>query len=205
MPHKHIHRILRKQSPKAIHKARKLLSFKYPKLLILILSIMFAYYIFGLPSVKDYVSGLGQYNYLSDLIAGILFSFGFTTPFSIGYIITAHSQSIILTSLIAGIGSVLGDLIIFKTIKISFMDEFKELEKKKALQKIGNIIKNNPHVLIRHYLIYIFAGIILASPLPDELGVSLLAGLTTIKPKIFAIISLILHVIGFYVIIALAG
>jgi len=48
-------------------------------------------------------------------------------------------------------------------------------------------------VLIRHYLLYVFAGIILATPLPDEVGVSMLAGLTTIKPMKLAIIGFILH------------
>jgi uncharacterized membrane protein YdjX (TVP38/TMEM64 family) len=201
MSHKHIHRILRKHSPKGIHKAKRLFAFKYPKLLLLTATIILSYYLFSLPQVKDFVLNLDQFNYLSDFIAGIFFSFGFTTPLSIGYFVTTYSENIFLTSIIAGIGSVIGDIIIFKTIKISFMDEFKELERKKAIKKIEKIVENNKHVLIRHYLLYIFAGIILASPLPDELGVSMLAGLTTIKTKIFAVISFLLHTIGFYVII----
>ena len=205
MPHRHINQILKKHSPHAVHKAKRLLAFKYPKLVILILSIVFAYYVFSLLEVKGYISILGQFNYLSDFIAGVFFSFGFTTAFSIGYFITSSPTNMFLTSLIAGVGSVIGDVIIFRTIKISFMDEFRELEKKKAIKKIGEIVKHNRHVLIRHYLVYIFAGIILASPLPDELGVSMLAGLTTIKPKIFAGISFLLHVAGFYVILYLAG
>ncbi|MEX2017125.1 MAG: hypothetical protein WD876_01495 [Candidatus Pacearchaeota archaeon] len=204
MPHQHIQKILKEHSPEGVHKAKRLLSFKYPKLMLLVAAIVLAYYVFKLPSVKIFVSGL-QVNYISDFIAGILFSFGFTTPFSIGYFITTTPANILITSLIAGVGSVIGDMIIFRTIKISFMDEFKKLEKKKAIRKIGEIIKNNPHVLIRHYLVYIFAGIILASPLPDELGVSMLAGLTTIKPKIFMALSFILHVIGFYAIMWIAG
>lgn len=206
MPHRHIHRILKKHSPEAVHKAKRLLAFKYPKLFLLSATIIFAYYLFGLASIQNYVAGIGsQVNYLTDFVAGILFSFGFTTAFSIGYFITSSPSNIIITGLVAGVGSVIGDMVIFRTIKISFMDEFRELEKKKALRKIGEVIKNNPHVLIRHYLVYIFAGIILASPLPDELGVSMLAGLTTIKPKIFMLISFILHVIGFYVIMYLAA
>lgn len=203
MSHKHIHRILKKHSPKGIHKAKRLFAFKYPKLLLLTATIILSYYLFSLPQVKDFVLNLDQFNYLSDFIAGIFFSFGFTTPLSIGYFVTTYSESIFLTSIIAGIGSMIGDMVIFKTIKISFMDEFKELERKKAIKKIEKIVENNKHVLIRHYLLYIFAGLILATPLPDELGVSMLAGLTTIKPKIFAVISFLLHTIGFYAIIYL--
>jgi len=198
MPHKHIHKILREHSPHGVHKAKRLVAFKYPKLLLLVLTIALAYYLFTLPAVKVFFSGLAQFNHLSNFIAGLFFSFGFTTPFSIGYLVTAHPSNIILASIIAGIGSVIGDMVIFKTIKFSFMDEFKELEKKKAIVKIGEIVKHNKHVLIRHYLLYIFAGLVLASPLPDEIGVSMLAGLTTIKPVKLAVISFILHTIPFF-------
>lgn len=201
--HRHIHRILKKHAPSTIHKAKRLVAFKYPKFLLLTICIIAAYYLFSLSSVKDYISGLGQLGYFTNLIAGILFSFGFTTPFSMGFLITIAPKNILIASIISGVGSLIGDMIIFKTIKISFIDEFRELEKKKALKKIREIVEHNRHILIRHYLVYIFAGIILASPIPDEVGVSMLAGLTTVKPKIFALISFILHTIGFYIIISL--
>jgi len=35
----------------------------------------------------------------------------------------------------------------------------------------------------------------IATPLPDEFGVGVLAGMTTIKPKILATISFLLHTI----------
>lgn len=205
MPHKHIHRILKEHIPSGVHKAKRLVAFKYPKLLLLALSIIFAYYIFSLPEIRASISNIGEFDYISNLIAGILFSFGFTTAFSVGYLITAQHSSIILASIVAALGALAGDLITFKTIKFSFMDEFKQLEKQKALKKIGDVVKHNKHVLIRHYLIYIFAGLVLASPLPDEIGVSMLAGLTTIKPKVFALISFLLHLVGFYIIIYLGA
>jgi len=200
MPHKHIHRILKEQAPHAVHKAKRLLAFKYPKLLLLVATIGIAYYLFSLPGAKTFVASFNNLGYFGDFISGILFAFGFTVPFSIGFFITSHPVDIILATIIASVGSVVGDLVIFKTIKFSFIDEFKELEKKKVLKKIGEIVKNNKHVLIRHYLVYIFAGIILASPLPDEIGVSMLAGLTTIKTSTLAIISFILHAIPIYLI-----
>ena len=41
----------------------------------------------------------------------------------------------------------------------------------------------------------------IATPLPDEMGVSMLAGLTTIKPWRLAIISFILHALAVSVIL----
>jgi len=198
--HLHIHKTLRKHHPKAVHKAKKLVAFKYPKLILLTIIIIFSYYLFTLPEVKNIILSMSELSYISDFFAGILFSFGFTTPLSIGYFVTSYHLNILFAAIIAGIGAVIGDLIIFKTIKFSFMDEFKELEKKKVIKKIEEIVNNNKHVLIKHYLLYIFAGIVLATPLPDEIGVAMLAGLTTIKQSKLAIISFILHTIPFYLI-----
>jgi uncharacterized membrane protein YdjX (TVP38/TMEM64 family) len=43
---------------------------------------------------------------------------------------------------------------------------------------------------------YAIAGLIISSPLPDELGVSMLAGLTTINAKKLSIISFIMNSLG---------
>jgi hypothetical protein len=198
MPHKHIHGILKKHSPRAVRRAKRLVSFKYPKLVLLIACIALAYYLFSIDAVGNFVAGISRLSSIGDFIGGVFFSFGFTVPFSIGFFLTSHPSNIFLSTFIAGIGSVIGDLVIFRTIKFSFMDEFRELEKKKAIQKIEKIVKNNRHVLVSHYLVYIFAGLALATPVPDEIGVAMLAGLTTIKPSKLAIISFILHAIPIF-------
>ena len=81
------------------------------------------------------------------------------------------------------------------------MPKFKELEKTTAIKKIEAIVRKNRHVLIVHYLLYIFAGIIIASPLPDEVGVAMLAGLTTIKPVNLAVVSFLLHSIAIFLVL----
>ena len=182
-----------KHPKRAVHKAKKLFGFKYPKLFLLALSIFLAYYLFSNPEISEWVGSLNRLNYLGMFIAGILFAFGFTAPFSIGFFLSINPQNIFLAAFIATLGSVFANLIIFKSIRFSFMDEFKEIEKTEAIQRIEKIIKNKKHSLIKHYLFYIFIGIFLATPLPDEIGVSMLAGLTKIKPINLVIISFILH------------
>ena len=191
--HRHIHKTLRKHFPKGVHKAKRLFSFKYPKFALLIASIAISYYLFNLEGVKEAVININQFSYISHFLAGILLSFGFTTPLGVGFFITSYPAIILLATFIGGIGAMIGDMIIFKTMKFSFMNEFKELERKKIIKKIEKIVEKNRHVLIRHYLLYIFAGIVLATPLPDEVGISMLAGLTTIKPLKLAVISFLLH------------
>ena len=199
--HKHIHKIIRKHAQKSVRKVKKLLHFKYPKLLLLVASIILAYYLFRLPLVLSFFSSLQKINYVGMIIAGTLFTFGFSAPFSIGFFIISHPANLFLAALLAGIGAAVGDVLIFKTIKLSFKKEFDELNHEKIIKTIKNAIEHNKNILIRHYLLYIFAGILIATPLPDEMGVSMLAGLTTIRPLKLALISFVLHSIAIFTIL----
>ena len=203
MNHQHrIHKKLKEKSPKAVKKAKRIFKFKYPKLIIFVLFILIAYTLFSNKNFNDLIL-LTETGYLITFIGGILIALGFTAPFGIGLLINSSPQNIFIGALIAGIGATLSDILIFKFIKFSFIDEFKKLEKTKTIKEIEEIVKKNKHILIKHYLLYVFAGIIIASPLPDEIGVAMLAGLTTINVKTLALIGFILHTLFIFFIIYL--
>ena len=180
---------------------KRLFKFKYPKILTYIITIALAYIIFKNPNVNSFVSHLGKLSYLGVFIAGILFAFGFTAPFSVGFFITLNPSNILLAGVLGGFGALLSDLFIFKLIRFSFMDEFKILEKTKLYKEIYHIAHKTIHGKIKIYLTYVFAGILIASPLPDEFGVAMLAGLTKIKTHILAILSFLLSTIGILIIL----
>src|SRR3972149_9142554 len=120
--HKQIHAVLRKHHPQAVHKAKRLFQFKYPKLLLLILFFIFAYYLFSLPEISGFIHNLSQsLGYVGDFIAGIFISFGFLAPLGIGFFLIASTRNIFLAALLGGLGAMIGDFIIFRTIKFSFM------------------------------------------------------------------------------------
>jgi len=200
--HRKIHRKLRKHTPEGVEKAKKIFSFKYPKLFILIILILLAYYLFSQPFISEWIEIFNKLGHLGVFISGFLTSLGFTAPFGIGLLSKINPSSILLATVIGGLGATIADLLIFRSIKLSFTDEFKRLEKTKLIQEIEHIVKKNKFVLVRHYLLYIFAGIVLATPLPDELGVSMLAGLTTIKPLKLALIGFILHSSAIFLILS---
>ena len=81
------------------------------------------------------------------------------------------------------------------------MDEIKELSQHKislfALNKIPNIY--------RKYLTYLIGSIFIASPLPDEIGVIILASSNEIKMSHFGIISYILNTGGIFLIVILSN
>ena len=90
-----------------------------------------------------------------------------------------------------------GDLIIFKFIRYSFADEIDKFSKEKAINRLNNKIPN----LLKKYFVPVLAGFIIASPLPDEIGVSLLATSRSISTKFFSILSYVLNTAGIFIIL----
>jgi len=184
---------------------RGLFRFKYPKITLLIVFSVLAYILFSNASVQAFVSNFERFNYFGIFIAGILFSFGFTTPFAIGFFIVANPSNIYLAAVVGGFGALLSDLLIFKMIRFSFMDEFKRLEKTSAIKEINIILSSRFLSKVKIYFLYAFAGIVIASPLPDDLGVVMLAGLSKIKTRTLAVISFIMNSLGILVILLIGA
>ena len=78
-----------------------------------------------------------------------------------------------------------------------------KLKKVRVINGAEKFIEHELGRKITHYLLFALSGIIIASPLPDEIGVSLLAGLTHIKQKILAIVSFVLNTIGIIILLSI--
>lgn len=180
---------------------KRLFKFKYPKLTALVIAIITAYLLFAKTPLGIYVSNLGNLSYFGVFISGIFFSFGFSAPFSAGFFIALKPDNPILFAIIGGLGALISDMFIFSLIKVSFKKEFISLEKTPAMKKIGKLFETSFLKKIKVYLLYAFAGILIASPLPDEIGVIMLSGLTKIKVLNLAIISFVLNTIGILILL----
>ena len=171
---------------------------KYPKFLLLFLTFIIAYLLFYERTYQpfhDFVISLG---YGGIFIAGALFAYGFTAaPATAIFLILAKEQNILLAGFIGGFGALIGDLIIFNFIRYSFADEIKRLSKEKAVLYINHKTPN----IFKKYLLPVVAGFIIASPLPDEIGVSLMAASGNISMKIFSIVSYMLNTAGILIIL----
>ncbi len=170
---------------------------KYPKLIILISTFVLAYFIFAyLP--LNIEKSLSSFGYLGAFITGILFAYGFTAaPATAIFLILAKSQPVFITAIVGGLGSLIGNLLIFHIARSSLKDEITKFEHEKEVIKIERSIPYK----IRKHLLLVLAGFILATPLPDEVAVSLFAASHKISIKLFSIISYLLHTIGILVII----
>ena len=171
---------------------------QYPKFVLLLLTFVIAYFVFREKSFLPFHDALLSLGYAGTFLAGILFAYGFTAaPATAVLLILSKEQNIFLAGFIAGLGALVGDLLIFHFIKYSFSDEIDRL----SHEKIINQINHKVPLLFKRYLIAIFAGFIIASPLPDEIGVSLLACTTKISTRTFAILSYVLNTAGIFVVL----
>lgn len=181
---------------------KRLFIFTYPKLTLYVVAIFVAYFIFQMPFVSETLSSFESI-YLPMFFGGLLFSAGFTTPLATGFFLALDPANIYAASLVAGIGALIADLGIFSFIRLSFMDEFHKLEKTSFMRHLLNGVKFIVPKKLRTFLVYVVACVVIASPLPDELAVTLLAGFTKVHPYGFALISYIGNTMGIYLLLSI--
>jgi uncharacterized membrane protein YdjX (TVP38/TMEM64 family) len=173
------------------------MKFKYPKLFLLIITFILAYFFITqeyFSGIRESISNLG---YLGAFIGGILIAYGFTAAIATAiFIIIGETHNIFLIAIIGGIGAFIGDFIIFKIIRHSFHDEIHALANENIIAQAREMLPK----WATEYIMPIIAGLIIASPLPDEIGVALLAT-TNISDKIFTIISFLLNTTGIFMLI----
>lgn len=146
--------------------------------------------------LTQYFSGL---NFVPAAIAmGFLFSLTFTAAIatSVLILLSQTSHNPFLVALLGGVGSILANGIIYKFFKDEFIEDIEILEPKYA-KKIAHKIM---HSKIFVGLIPYIAALSLASPLPDEIGIMILAG-SNFKYTKFFLLSFGFHTIGILTIV----
>ena len=172
---------------------------KYPRFFALVLTIIIAVLIFNNEKIISPENFGIVENYLSSFTLGILYVYGFTAALSTGALLTiAEQQNIFITGIVAGLGALMGDLIIFKFVRKTFNNELKELGKTRFIKKIRNFQKEHSTL---NMTIPLIAYIIIASPLPDEIGVSLVAAYKDTSTKAFSVLAFFLNTMGIFIIL----
>ena len=172
---------------------------KYKNLIILFLSIIFALILSRFEVLHQFLLNLGNLGYIGAFIAGMLFVSTFTVATgAVILLVLAEKLSPVEIGIIAGFGAVLGDFTIFKFVKDGLVNEIQEVYEK---------IDHNNHLLkLLHtkyfsWMFPVFGAIVIASPLPDEIGVSLM-GIGKMKTYQFLILSFILNAVGIFLVVS---
>jgi uncharacterized membrane protein YdjX (TVP38/TMEM64 family) len=129
---------------------------------------------------------------LSTFIAGLFFTSAFTTAPAV--VILGKLSLIydpLLVAMIGGIGALLGDLLIFTFVKSYIAQDITFLLSHAKSRRIRYIFKYR----FTRWSLALVGALIIASPLPDELGLALM-GISNISTRKFTLISLTFNTIG---------
>ncbi len=179
---------------------KRLFIFTYPKLTLYFFSILLAYFIFSFDFISGLLNGL---NYFFIFLAGLFYSAGFTTPLATGFFLNIENNIPFFGLILASVGALIADFGIFSFIRVSFGKEIHKLEKTSFISHVLGFFRNSFSDRMRKVLVYVFAFFIIASPLPDEIGVAMLAGFTKVHPYVFALVSFIANFVGIYFLVSL--
>ena len=113
-------------------------------------------------------------------------------------LVLAEKLSPIEIGLVAGLGAVLGDFIIFRFIKDNLSKEVTEIY---SHFDSDHHFKKVLHSKYFSWSLPVIGAIIIATPFPDELGVSLM-GISRMKTYQFLILAFILNAIGIFLIVS---
>jgi hypothetical protein len=176
----------------------------YPKLSLLACSVLLAYLLYIQGFFDMLPQYLGGHGYLSMLLGGMLVGYGFTAPFGVAIFIgVAKDVHPLLGAIAGGIGAGIADITIFTFVRQSFADELSSLKTSAVISHIQNwLYHESVPERIQQYMAWSVAGLLIASPLPDEIGVAMLSGFTELKTRPFSILCFCLHSVGIFIILA---
>ena len=173
-------------------------SYRYRNLTLFIVSIIIAIVLSRVESFHTLLLSIGDWGYFGAFLAGILFVSTFTVATgALILLILAERLSAVEIGIIAGLGAVLGDLLIFRFVKDNLVEEVTPLYNKLGGKHVSVVL----HSRYFSWLLPVVGAIIVASPLPDEVGVSMM-GLSKMKSYQFVIVSFVLNAIGIFLVVS---
>lgn len=166
-------------------------------ILLIVVSIVVALLLIKTDALEKILNSTQEFHLLGSFITGIFFTSIFTTApaiVTLGEI--SQNNSIVLTAIFGALGAVVGDLVIFQFVKDRLSEHIMELvNHQSGGKRIRAVFKRNSF----KWLAFLIGGLIIASPLPDELGISFL-GFSKMKLSRFIAVSFIFNFIGIFII-----
>lgn len=167
---------------------------------IIVLSVTLALYIAYAGIAYTLVETLRHLRWFSIILAGAFYTSLFTSaPAVIILGEFALSTNLLVLAILGGIGAMLGDYLIFHLMRNNFTEHCRFVTNRFKNHRIARLWKSRQ----MKFLLPIIGLIIIASPLPDEIGIAML-GLSCIKNRTFFILSFFLNSAGIYLIGLLA-
>lgn len=185
---------------------------KYRNLILLALSFVFAYYMLKTPQIVSLIENLGNLGYSASFVAGMLFSYGITTaPATVALFTLGKTLNPFIIAALGASGTVISDYIIFRIVRDKLLGEIKLLSK-----EVRTLTKPISHLFfweelrvriwraisrskVWNLIVPVIGGLIIASPLPDEIGVAIF-GAIKFETKKFILVAYLFNFIGIFIV-----
>lgn len=150
--------------------------------------------------LDTFISLLGGH-VIAAFVAGVFFTSVFTiAPASLALVHIGQSISLFELAFFGALGALLGDLLLFFFIRDRFSEDLKRSFKPSFVRHVARSF----HFGFLKWLSPILGAALIASPLPDELGLALL-GLSKTRVALLVPISFVMNLIGIYLLLWLAS
>lgn len=152
---------------------------------------VFAVLVVRLPIGHELLDQLEGWGYLTALLGGVFYASSLTS--ATGTLVLANTSASlnpVVAAIIGGLGSLLYDLLIFTIVQ-------KEVEHRPLLHRLVEFFQRHRRL---RWTAAIGGALIIASPLPDELGIALLDGIGASR-RGFIPLSFGLNTLGILVIV----
>lgn len=163
---------------------------------IVILSVLIAIVLAKTGVLVDILASSKKLELFGSFIAGMFFTSVFTAaPATVVLAEIAQVNSIFLVALFGGVGALIGDMVIFRFVKNRLSEDILYLLKKSKSERLLSIFR----LRLFRWSIAFLGALVIASPLPDELGLMML-GFSKMKTPLFIPISFLFNSLGILVI-----
>jgi len=160
---------------------------------IILFSLIVAAVLVKTGALVEILTATSESRFWGSFIAGAFFTSIFTTaPAIVALGEIAGANSVFETALIGALGAVFGDMLIFRFVRDRFSEHLVEITRHaKGWRRFRALFRTR---LFRR-LTFLAGGLIIASPFPDELGISLL-GFSKVKFSSFILLSFAFNFLG---------
>lgn len=160
---------------------------------IIALSVLVAVILVKTEALEQLFMSTRHISFLNSFISGFFFTSVFTTAPAIAALAEiSQIDSRLATSFFGGLGAMCGDFIIFQFVRDRLSTHVFDLLKIK-----GGMRRLQAHLRNKYFrwLTFLVGGLIIASPIPDEVGLSLL-GFSKMRTVWFLVLSFVFNFIG---------
>lgn len=166
------------------------------ELLVVLISIAFGVVLWQTNAVSYLLDFTKEISILTSFVAGMFFTSIFTAAPSVVIIAElARHYSVFWLAFFGGLGALLGDYVIFRFVRDKVSDALIALLRRKSNERWRAIFRMG----LFRWLTPFIGAVIIASPLPDELGLTVW-GISKLPTKYFVPLSFSLNFLGILIV-----